>query len=25
MIVDSYQDFSNIILYLSELLNEGGN
>ena len=25
MIVDSYQDFANIILYLSELLNEGGN
>ena len=25
MIVDSYQDFSSIILYLSELLNEGGN
>ena len=25
IIVDSYQDFANIILYLSEMLNEGGN
>ena len=25
MITDSYQDFANIILHLSELLNEGGN
>ncbi len=25
MIIDSYQDFANILLYLSELLNEGGN